>query len=153
MDKKKINYFLLLSILLFILIFLIDTTLIFHVTIISSNANSRNVLIMVAILFLFLSIKNWYQEITIYKKIKYLLLFSALLLMVNFFSPQNKLFYDSYSTTIYYSIAAIFSILIMLINFVLIKELIFVQRKKNTGRNFYLLFLLLIIYSFFAQSQ
>ena len=150
--KKTINQPFIIAIILFVVVFLIDIAALFNLSLTASIKNVRDLLVMSGTIFLLIAFVRWIQGISIYNKIKYILYSYIFIFLINYFYPFYDRIHNSFEHILFRSIASIVSLFFLIFVLALIRDLIFVQRKKGTSRNFNLLCILLIYYSFFAKS-
>jgi phosphoserine phosphatase RsbU/P len=153
MNRKKI-----VNRLFFVAVFFFTATIIMEIIEISSFTVAashyiRDILALLVSGFLFVTFIQWAQDISILKKIKYIFYSFIFIFGVNFLYPYYISEINSTNTAIFISISSVLSLIFLMLVVALIRELVIVQRRKGTSRNFNLLFVLLICYSYFSQSK
>ena len=149
-DKIKRNTLLIIPAILLFFVFIFDVSGIFHTTMPLSKMLTRGVFIMLAVIFLFFPIKQWIGRFSIYNKLK-LLLFSIIsIFILNYFCPKAEPFYSQLKQTVYFTITGILAILLILLALSILRDLILIQRKSGTDKNFNIIFVSLLLYGMFA---
>ena len=138
------------ALILFLIIFVIDLGTLYNINILSPKL-ARDFLAVVGLILLLNGIIRWSYNISIYRKIKNILVSILFIFIINFFLSSNSRQPVSLKNLIISTAFSLISIFLLMIIFALIRELIFVQRRKSTNRNFNLLFVLLVCFSFFVK--
>jgi phosphoserine phosphatase RsbU/P len=153
MNRKKIvNRLFFVAVLFFIATIIMEIVEISKYTVAAFHY-IRDIFVLIGSVFLFVTFIQWAQDISISKNIKYIFYSFIFIFGINYFYPYYVRQINSTNTTIFISIASVFSLILLMLVLALIRELVIVQRRKGTSRNFNLLFVLLICYSYFSQSK
>ncbi len=153
MKKKiKINQLILLPIFIFLIILIADCSFYFNYGGFELLRRIRSVAIFSAIVLLLIGINKRQHKVQIYGKVKIILLCIFFIYVFNQVSGRIDLS-SSFHQNIFVSALFLMQLILTIFVLVLIRELIFVQRKKNTNRNFNILFILLIVVSFLPNGQ
>ena len=150
--NKIINRLFLIAISLFILNILLDAAALFNLSV-SGFKHLRDILAMTGSVIMLIAFIQWSQGSTAYNKIKYLFYSIIFIFGINYFYPYYIGKTNSINAAFFISIVSAFSLVFSMFVLALIRELIIIQRKKGTSRNFSLLFILLIYYSYLSQAK
>ncbi len=151
MRKISINHIFLLAMLLFLIVFIIDVAALFNIYVVAANP-ARNILVMAGMIFFVVGQIKWSAHLPIFNKIKIIFVSFFFIFIINCFLPTDIFSTKSIKSLVYFTSTSLLSLFLLMFVIALIRELIFVQRRKATSRNFLWLFMLLIGFSFFAKT-
>ena len=141
MNRKKIvNRLFFIAVSFFIAIILLDVAKVFKHTVTASEY-IHDIFAMTGSVLLLITFIQWVQNISIINKIKYIFYSIILFFGINYFYPFYFKENSSTNIAIFISIASVISLTLLMLVLALIRELVLVQRRKGTNRNFNLLFL------------
>ncbi|HDP98120.1 MAG TPA: GAF domain-containing protein [bacterium] len=115
----------------------------------NSMGHLREFLIMLLIVLAFLGFGATFSQLSIFNKVKIIFFSMICLLGINLILSRS----EPDAPNVLFSVLIFFKIIIAVSVLRLIQELIFIQRKKSTGRNFYLMFIVIILYSIFSGDK
>ena len=150
---KSINLPFMIAISLFVLVFVIDLAILANVPIINSFNILRGIFVLLGASFLLSGYVRITQSYSIYKKIKLIFYSYLFIFLTNYFYPFFNISQNSVKQLFLRSIVSVFTLYVLMFILALIRDLIFIQRKKGTSKNFNILFFLLIFYGLFADSE
>ncbi|MBL7093181.1 SpoIIE family protein phosphatase [candidate division KSB1 bacterium] len=151
-NKKTTTKLFFITISIYLAAFLLDVAQLFDFTISGFNL-VRDILAIFGSVFLLITFIQWSLDISTYDKIKYIFYSILFIFAINYFYPFYVNQAGQKNTGVIFSLSSLVSLILLMFVLALIRELIFVQRKRGTNRNFNLLFSLFIFYSYFSQSK
>lgn len=149
-EKYKSNAILVVPGLILFVVFILDISGFFHPSMFMTKQMIRGIAILSAAVFLFIPMKQWIARFGIYSKLKLLLFSIVSIFILNYFCPKQASFYSHTKDTVYFTITGTLGILLILMALSILRDLILIQRKGGTNRNFNFLFVLLLLYGLFA---
>jgi len=149
-EQSKRNSILIIPALTAILVLLLDVSGFFHAAMPLVKTLIRGVLILFALMILFFPVRQWISGVSIDNKFRLLFFDLVSILLLTFFCPKDRQFYEQPNQIVYFTITAGLILILTLMALAVLQNLILIQRKSSTRQNFNLLFVLLLAYGLFA---
>ena len=152
MDRiKNIPRYWLVPIILIVIALILDAAALLKI--LTPAAAVRNFILVAVFILLIPFMQELQQNISIYGKVKLIFVAVLSINLLNFLYRGEEPLFNSFQSYFSHFIITWVSVVGTLIAITAIRDLIFVQRKKHTSQQFYLLIAALIIYGFLARHD
>ncbi len=148
---KNISRYLLLPVGLIIIILIFDVAVLLNLF--ETTHTIRNLVIIAALIFFIPLMQKLHQNFSVYNKVKLLFWSVLFVLVINFLYRGHDSLYHSIQSFLSQTFISCLSVSGILLAITAIRDLILVNRKTSTSRNFYLLLAAMFIFSLFARQD